>query len=214
MTIDHHKPYPDIGTLAAEMDAARAAGNEALRAELNVKYERSQFHGYGWGTHIPLLASVIATAREGAVLEIGVGRCSSPMLVELCRAMGRVLVGLDSEQAWLDEIATLDYPHLERMASWGELPAWLDKMRLASSVPAVSPWAVIFIDHGPGEARLPVLKACRGHAEFIVCHDTFNPGHLIGFDDELATYPYRSDYTLMASSTSVVSDVRPYAGKR
>jgi predicted O-methyltransferase YrrM len=201
------KTFPDIGSVIDYMNAARDRGDEELRRQYEPFYELSQFHGYGWTTHIPLLASVVATARPGPVLEIGVGRGSSPLLVELCRAMGRDLVGLDSDLKWIDEIGdALDYP-IHHVANWTQLPGLLE-------VSLRGPWSVIFIDHGPAEARLPVLKACRGHAEFIVCHDTHNPGYLVGFDDYLDTFKYRSDYTGMAAQTSVVSDVRAYAGAR
>lgn len=209
MSIDKpQKTFPDIGSLADYMNAARERGDEELRAQYNPMYERSQFHGYGWTTHIPLLASVVATARQGPILEIGVGRGSSPLLVEMCRAMGRGLVGLDSSKEWLDEIAEIGHRHLTQMHDWSDLPHWL------AAWGPMPHWSVIFIDHGPAEARLPVLKACRGHAEFIVCHDAHNPGYLIGFDDYLDTFRFRSDYTLMAAQTSVVSDVRAYAGAR
>lgn len=196
------RTWPDMGSLVDAMNAARERGDEEWRAQYNQQYERSHAHSDGWGTHAPMLASVIATASPGPVLEIGVGRCSSPLVVEMCRAMGRDLVGIDSELAWLAELDDLNYPQRVHMPDWAELPAWMaDKY-----------FAVIFIDNGPGDARLPTLKAARGHAEFIVCHDTFNPGYLIGFDAYLSTFKYKSDYTLMPSTTSVVSDVRPYAG--
>lgn len=197
--------FPDMGSLIAAMDRARADGDEALRAHYNPIYERSHAYSDGWGTHIPLLASVIATAKRGPVLEIGVGRCSSPLVVEMCRAMDRDLVGIDADQNWLDEIATLGYPELHCMPDWSALESFLGAGRK---------WAVIFIDHGPGEARLPVLQTVHKHAdvESIVCHDTFNPGYLVGFDAELDTFRYRYDYLLMPSCTSVVSDVKRYAG--
>ena len=200
--------YPDIGTLVATMDKARADGDEELRAMLNPIYERSHYHYDGWGTHAPLLAAVVATARPGPVLEIGIGRGSSPLLIEMCRAMGRDLVGMDSEQGWIDELADLPYPELVCMPDWNKLPAWLEAHRMLTK----SHWSVIFIDHGPGEARLPVTKATRGFSEFIVCHDTHNPGYLVGLDDFLDTFKFRSDYTLMPSCTSVVSDERAYPG--
>lgn len=201
--------YPDMGSLVAHMDRARADGDEALRALLNPRYELAHAHAAGWGAHIPMLSSVIATARPGPVLEIGVGRCSSPMLVEMCRAMGRRLVGVDSERDWLEEVAgVLDYPNLVHMRDWSKLSKWAKDIE--------PEWSVIFIDHGPGEARLPVLRDVHENleAEFIVCHDTFNPGYLIGYDDYMSKFTYRSDYTLFPSCTTVLSDVRPYAGAR
>lgn len=196
------KHFPDIGTLIAYMDRARETGQEDLRAQYNFMYERSHSYADGWSTHLPLLASVIATAKKGPVLEVGVGRGSSPLVVEMCRAMGRDLIGLDSEQAWLNEMCDLPYPTLEVMPDWAKFPSWIAKRN----------FAVAFVDHGPGEARLPVVKALRGHADYVVVHDTYNPGYMIGLDAELDTWKYRADYKLMASCTSVVSDVKPYAG--
>jgi hypothetical protein len=203
------KAFPDWGTLIAAMDKAREDGDEALRALYRPRYEMAKVHGEGWATHMPLLASVVATARPGPVLEIGVGRGSSPLLVEMCRAMGRDLVGIDSEQPWLDEIASvLTYPSLIHMPDWSALPAWLAEHPV---------WSVIFIDHGPGEARLPVLKMVHEHAdvEQIVCHDVHNPGYLIGFDEYLMTkFKHYAEYVIMPSCTAVVSDVRPYGWTR
>jgi hypothetical protein len=200
--------YPDMGTLVADMDRARAEGDEALRAALNPRYELAHAHGDGWGAHIPLLASVVATARPGPVLEIGVGRSSSPLLVEMCRAMGRDYRGLDSEPDWAEEIrGVLGVDTISVMPDWSRLESWLKD--------SGEQWAVVFIDHGPGPARLPVTRVVREHAgaEFIVCHDTFNPW-LEGLHEYLDTFKFRSDYVIMPSSTSVVSDVRAYAGAR
>jgi hypothetical protein len=213
MSIDNpRKTFPDIGSVVDYMNAARERGDEELRKQYEPYYERSQHFAYGWGSHIPMLASVIATARPGPVLEIGVGRASSSLLVEMCRAMGRDLVGLDSSSEWIEEIREIGYPTLVNVSDWSTLPDLL----LEGPIPfrTMSEWSVIFIDHGPAEARLPVLKACRGYAEFIVCHDAHNPGYLVGFDEYLDTFRFRSDYTLMAAQTSVVSDVRAYAGAR
>jgi hypothetical protein len=199
------KTFPDYRRLIEYMDRARASGQEDLRAQYNPMYERSHGFSEGWGTHAPLLAAVVASARPGPVLELGVGRSSSPILVEMCRAMGRDLVGLESEKGWISELADLDYPDVHYMPDWGKLPAWLEGR---------GRWSVIFVDHGPGEARLPVLQMIRGYAEFIVCHDTHNEGYLPGFEAELDSYKYRHDYTLMMPCTTVVSDVRPYAGAK
>lgn len=203
--------FPDMGTLVDFMNRARANGDEELRAQYNEMYERAHGFSDGWYTNIPLLASVVATARPGPVLEIGVGRGSSSLLVELCRAMGRDLVGLDSDASWLLKMADLEYPTLIHMPSWDDLPAWLEGPPRFGKA---SPWSVIFIDHGPGEARLPVLKMVRGYSEHVVIHDTFNPGYLPGLEEELDTWKFRANYTLMPSCTSVVSDVTPYAGAR
>lgn len=204
------KAFPDLGTLIAAMDKARADGDEALRALYNPRYEMSKANSEGWGTHMPVLASVVAIAPPGPILEIGVGRCSSPLLVHMCKAMGRELIGLDSEQSWLDEISLIGYQNLVHMPDWNKLPEWLKAMG-----DFCKKWPIVFVDHGPGDSRLPVTKMVRPYARQLVCHDTFNPGYLVGFDAYLDTFKYRYDFTWMPSSTSVVSDeVECYGGDR
>lgn len=70
-------------------------------------------------------------------------------------------------------------------------------------------YGVIFVDHRPDTARLPVLKAVRGRADYIVCHDTCNP-YFAGVDDFLSTFKWRYDWGFMASSTTVVSDTKEF----
>jgi hypothetical protein len=206
MSLDNpRKNFPDFGSLIAYMDRARENHDEELREQYVETYERAHGFSDGWYTNIPLLAAVVATSQPGPILEVGVGRGSSSLLVELCKAMGRELVGVDNDAAWLTKMADLEYPELVHIPDWNQFPSWLASR---------GKWSVAFIDHGPGEARLPVLKMVRPCADQIVAHDVFNPGYLIGFDDELATFKFKTDYTLMPSCSSVVSDVRPYAGAR
>jgi hypothetical protein len=208
--------FPDMPSLVAFMNKARETGQEDLRAQYEEMYERAHGFSDGWYTHAPLLAAVVASAPPGPVLEVGVGRGSSTVLVEMCKAMGRELIGIDSDAGWLAKMADLDYPRLLHMPDWTLLADWLGsrRRRVDGGQWVENPFAVAFVDHGPGEARLPVVKMLRGHAEQIVVHDTHNPGYLIGLDAYLDTFRYRHDYTLMPSCTSVVSDVRTYAGAR
>jgi hypothetical protein len=198
------KAFPDYGTLIAEMGKARAAGDEALYANYRRRYEIAKMHGEGWMAHAPMLASVIATARPGPVLEIGIGRGSTPLILEMCKAMGRLYTGLDKEEAWTIEMATALRCH----DIWVEN----DWSRVIEHYPGE--YAVVFIDNDP-LGRLPAIKAVRGHAEFIVVHDTWNYWEeLRPMHEYLHNFKFRSDYTLMPSCTSVVSDVRKYAGDR
>jgi predicted O-methyltransferase YrrM len=158
------------------------------------------------GSHIPVLAATLATARPGPVVELGVGTWSSMLLAEMCRATGRKLLCLDQDPHWL--------------ATFGDLPAerrlirpypsldWYLDMEVAA---AEGPYAVAFIDHSPAAARLPAVVRLRAQAEYIVIHDTDNAsGDLDDLLEYLRSFPYRYRYRLMRPHTTVVSDTRAY----
>jgi hypothetical protein len=199
------KAFPDYGTIISKMAEARAAGDEALYQNYRRRYEIAKVHGEGWMAHAPMLASVIATARPGPVLEIGIGRGSTPLILEMCKAMGRPYAGLDKESAWVYEMGdALSCPGIEQMDDWVKLPDWLSKN--------YKRWAVVFVDNDP-LGRLPAIVAVRDMCEFVVVHDTWNLWEeLRPMHEYLDTFKFRSDYTLFPSCTSVVSDVRAYSG--
>jgi glycosyltransferase involved in cell wall biosynthesis len=182
------KAYPDIGTLAATNPAQ---GTDEFRV-----LERSRAWNEGWGTNVPLLAAVVASARPGGILEIGSGHHSTPVLVEMCRAMGRPLTVVENNATWADKVK--DITEVTLVESWAKFREDYD-----------GEFAVIFIDNQPDWERLPNLLWARGKAEFIVMHDTCN-SYFQGVDDALDKFAYRHDYTNMTSCTSVVSDERSY----
>jgi hypothetical protein len=143
----------------------------------------------GEGSHIPLLASVVAIARPGPVLELGVGEKSTPLLRAMCAVMKRGLVSADTSSEWAEKsgAVTLD------------------------SVPLNVEWSVVFIDTTAPPSRLDLLRSIRGHAEYIVIHDTDNQsGDLGGLLLELETFPHRYDYKRLTPWTTVVSDVSEF----
>ena len=142
----------------------------------------------GAGSHVPLLASVVAIARPGPVLELGVGDSSTPLLREMCRAMGREHVRFDSSPEWCakyDAILFGDQPTLRYE------------------------YAVAFIDTSPPPNRLEWVRLVR--AEFIVIHDTDNQGgDLTEMVEYLATFPHHFIYDAYRPWTTVVSRTRSY----
>ena len=148
----------------------------------------------GAGSHVPLLASVVATAGPGPVLELGVGDSSTPLLRELCKAMGRELVGVDTHEEWARKYGA----------------------HLLSAPPAglwERDWAVVFIDTSPPPTRLELVQLVRYRAEFIVIHDTDNQGgdlaDLVAYFD---TFPHLYTDESTRPWTTVVSGTRAYPG--
>ncbi len=153
-----------------------------------LRQAREAAYGQRFGTHLPLLASVIAKARPGAVLEVGTGHSSAPLIAEMCRAMDRAWHVQEEDEWWR---STTD-----------DLVPWL-------GAPPDQP-AVVFVDCS-GWDRLKWIKRYRDLAEFIVVHDTDNPsGDLKPMTDYLDTFTYRYDYKVMTPWTTVVSMTRAY----
>jgi hypothetical protein len=162
---------------------------------------RSEMYGARNGTHLPLLASVIAIARPGPVLEVGTGHCSSVMIAEMCKAMGREWRAVDTEREWaVDAVADLG----------PAASVWIPDY---DHIPRYRHWSVAFVDCSPGEKRLPVVQALRGRTEFIVVHDTDNVnGNVPDLIEALEAFPHKFTYKRMFPWTTVVSNVRAYPG--
>jgi hypothetical protein len=146
-----------------------------------------------WGSHVPLLAAVVDIARPGPVLALEVGYASSFVLGEMCRAMGRRLVAVDSDVRWLERVEGAG--HGERRGA----------------VPDERLWSVVFVDQAdPHGERIASLSALRERAEFFVVHDVFSGNDAL--DAYLTTFAYQHYYRAMRPATAVVSDVRAYPG--
>jgi len=183
------RTFPDITALR------KAVEETPTDTDLRTRLQRSEEWGEGWGTNIPLLAAAVA-ASQGPVLEVGGGLFSTPVLAAMCKATGRHFVTLDDNEEWLRTYADVQ-PNAHLVSSWDEVKHWQGQ------------YGVIFVDHRPDHARLPVLKAVRGWSDYIVCHDTCNP-YFEGVDEFLDTFKWRYDWGFMASSTTVVSDTKEF----
>lgn len=210
--------WPDIHVLRARIEALGANNLSDQEYEeiiaLNRINRRSEAYAHGWGTNIPLLASVVG-CTHGPILEIGSGSSSTPLLVEMARGAGRRLVTLDSNAEWLAHNSDLGHPELRHFKDWTKLRDELRRLEGATDATssAEAYWSVAFIDNDPGPSRLENAKVCASRCEFLVVHDTLNTW-FEGMDAFLDTFEYRYDYTAMTACTSVVSNARPYPGSR
>lgn len=156
-----------------------------------LRIAREMAYAQRFGTHLPLLAAVIAKAGPGAVLEVGTGHASAPLIAEMCRANGRFWMVHDTSPDWLTTVEDLDPTSLVQLVDVGGC-------------------AVALVDC-VGWDRLKWLQHLRDRAEFIVVHDTDDPaGDLKEMNAYLDTFKYRYDYKVMTPWTSVVSMTRSY----
>lgn len=114
-----------------------------------------------WGSHmVPLMATVCAT--RGAVLEMGVGNWSTPVLHAYCTAAGRRLVSVDEDHAWAERYAGFRIcDHEVRGVNYDQFVPWAATLQ----------WSVVFLDQSPGHRRAADAVALRECADYIVVHD-------------------------------------------
>lgn len=135
-----------------------------------------------WGSHlVPLMACVCAT--RGAILEVGAGHWSTPLLHRYCAAGGRRLVSIDEDPRYIDPFADMRVAgHELRTVRYSvELP------RLAQEQ-----WSVVFLDQSPGARRAADALLFRDTADFILSHD-YSGDEMPGlFAPILDRWPYRA----------------------
>jgi predicted O-methyltransferase YrrM len=189
-----HETFPDLQALTAGISRA----NPLYAADLVRLKERSQAYDGGFGTNVPLLAAVLAVAPPGDVLELGAGNFSTPLMSEMCRAMQRRLVTVDSNLDWITRFG--DITDETRIVNGATL-SWDEASK--------GRWAVALVDMAAGCDRAAAIEFLRHRADFIVVHDTHN-NYFAGVDAVLATFVHRYDYTSLCPTTTVVSETLNY----
>jgi hypothetical protein len=154
-----------------------------------------------YGTHfVPLAAAVARTS--GAVLELGMGDHSTPLLHLLCR--DRLLISADSSARWVERYAAFRSAshQLHAVDDW-------DRWHVIEE----QAWAVAFVDCSPAELRVELVERLQGRAHFIVVHDTdpdLESSDAFAFGAALDRFKFRSDYRVFRPATTVVSDVESF----
>jgi len=110
-------------------------------------------------THLPVLISALSRTN-GAVLEMGTGLFSSPVLHELCMEQERLLVSYEDNKKYC-ELAAKRQADLHRVNFVTSYD--LADVKLA--------WGVVLIDQHPPMRRATDIIRVANLAEYIVCHD-------------------------------------------
>ena len=147
-------------------------------------------------THIALLAATVARSK-GAVIELGCGHFSTPLLHHLCK--GRRLVSVDHDPSWVDQFRDLQTKDHELLC----VTAW-ERVDLTNA----NGWDVAFVDCAPAEARVPLILRLLDRARQIVIHDTEHS--LYGYERIWPLFKYRYDDKRLGPWTSVVSNVEAF----
>lgn len=115
-------------------------------------------------SYYPLLFLALEETKVGAVIEMGCGHGSTPLLHDYCTEAGRKLWSYETNKEWADKFTGLNnkqhFVHLLENANW-------DYVKENHESPAV-----VFIDHAPGERRKDDILNFKDIDGIIVCHDT------------------------------------------
>ena len=128
---------------------------------------------------VPLMACVCAT--RGAVLEVGAGNWSTPVLHAYCIAAGRKLVSVDEDKGWIERY----YPMrvCEHSVEAVKYDAFLPEA-------AKEQWSVVFLDQSPGHRRAADAMLFRDSATYILVHDYSGAEIASAFEPILDRWPY------------------------
>lgn len=201
------RSYQDFHSLNFALEHARVLGDTTAVLHLERLHTRGMAYGQGYGTHLPLLAAIVALSKEGPILELGSGHFSTMLLGAMGAAMGRTVHTVDCNRAWLETFDDLKNPrhhhHLveDRWHGWSGIIDRLTELE--------KHWSVVFIDQQPDQTRLESLEQIRPFADYILIHDSCNTFYG-AVEEVLNSFAYRFDYTNITPVTTVVSDTHPF----
>lgn len=117
-----------------------------------------KYHHYS--SHFPALMHAVSRT-DGAVLELGAGLFSTPLLHYMCVPRGRRLVSVENNARWFDSVKGFECE--------------LHKLILTDdwNTPEIQQnWDVVFVDQAPPLARRDSILRFAHLAKYIVIHDT------------------------------------------
>lgn len=146
-----------------------------------------------YGTHlVPLIAAVKYT--NGNVLELGMGDYSTPVLHEVLKNTGRMLISVENDREWFHNFKDLSYQfHALRNTDYKD--PWLLSIQ----------YSVIFVDNAPAPDRAKALLHFMNSTEIFVVHDTDKMKYY-GYEEVFSQFEYRYTYPRYRKSTTLLSN--------
>ena len=138
----------------------------------------------------------ILEQTSGAVLEMGTGLYSTPLMHWICEDTKREHISYENDPnywKWFKHFRN-DSHKVLFIEDW-------DKAEIERN------WDVVLIDQKPEERRIIDIKKLANFAKFIIVHDT-EPGvsSLYKYDEIFASFKYRLDYVKAMPNTTVLSN--------
>lgn len=114
-------------------------------------------------SHVPALTAAVLASKQGDIIEFGAGIGSTPLLHVLGKMLNRCVYSLENNADWLSDLSCFkaSYHHLIHVEDWSKFEIQGGRW-----------YGVAFVDCAPAEARADLILKLKGHACFIVAHDT------------------------------------------
>lgn len=127
-----------------------------------------------YNSHLPLLKKCL-DITSGAIVELGSGLYSTPLLCEYAAENNRMFYSFDNNKEWSEKTGAIhvDWDSHEWVRNCG----------------------VVFIDEAPAEHRKESIEAYSNIADVLVIHDTEpTSNYVYWLSDILQTFKYRVDF--------------------
>lgn len=148
------------------------------------------------GSHLPILADIILRT-EGAVLEMGMGLNSTPLLHWICTYKQRQLLSLENDPKWFEANKAFEneFHRVELITDWNKAP--IDTTH----------WSVVLIDHRPALRRKDDVIRLKDKANFIILHDAEPEiNKFYRYDKVYPLFKYKFVYSGVKPNTVVLSN--------
>ena len=160
-----------------------------------------------WGSHQPVLIHLLNTITEGDVMEFGMGINSTSIMHTICEQQGRKLLSIDNNTKWFGQNKKY------RTKDHEVLLFDTDKLLRCEYDFFNRHFTIIFVDAAPGPLRQFLIKKMKGHADYMIAHDTeevIHPGIHKGADVynyDFTSFKHVLHFNKMMPATSVISDL-------
>ncbi len=157
------------------------------------------------GSHLPILIELLRKTN-GAVLEVGMGLNSTPVLHWMCTFQQRQLLSLENDPKWLEPNKAYEneFHKVEFVDFWVDAP--IDDTH----------WSVALIDHRPALRRKDEAKRLKDNADFILLHDSEPEiDRFYKYTWIYKYFKYRYDFQAFKPYTTVLSnfvDIKQFLG--
>lgn len=160
-----------------------------------------------FGSHQPVLIHLLNTITKGDVMEFGMGVNSTAIMHIICAKQGRKLLSIDNNIKWFQQNKKyIDKYHEVHLFD-------SDKLLRCEYDFFNRHFAIIFVDAAPGPLRQFLIGKMKGHADYMIAHDTeevIHPGIHKGHDVynyDFSSFKHVLHFEKIKPATSVISDL-------
>ncbi|UJR38416.1 hypothetical protein I4U23_031084 [Adineta vaga] len=157
-----------------------------------------------YGSHaIVLLAAAYAT-ESGAILELGMGSTSTPILHCVSTEQKRFVLSADSDIRWVNHFISLYGNSTLHQMMHVDVQSQMGVEWARADIHSAATWSIVFIDHRPGPRRQFDLFGYSSRSTLVILHDT-EQSALYNYGTGLRAYPYQYRFTKLKTYTDVLS---------